>query len=72
MGWPPDAIAEVFWDVAGLRLGATGSKDKRFADFWDFMEPYHTNGLHDMNPAETEVIGNIHENPKSLRAEGGK
>jgi len=67
---PPDAIAEVFWDVAGLRLRTKGAEDRRYADFWDFMEPYHSNGLHDMNPSETLVIGNIYENPELLTAEG--
>ena len=68
---PPDAIAEVFWDVAGLRLRTKGAEDRRYADFWDFMEPYHSNGLHDMNPSETLVIGNIYENPEAANR-GGK
>jgi len=60
----------VFWDVARLRLRTKGAEDRRYADFWDFMEPYHSNGLHDMNPSETLVIGNIYENPELLTAEG--
>ncbi len=51
----PDAICEVFWDLCGLRLKAFGKKDSRYPD------------MHDINYKETEVIGNIYENPELIK-----
>lgn len=51
---PPDAIAKVFWDFSGFRLNATNGKDRRYP------------ALVDVNFKETEVIGNIHDNPELL------
>lgn len=54
---PPDAIAKVFWDLNAFALYANGKLDKRYADFCDIN--YH----------ETEIIGNIHDNPELLEGE---
>lgn len=53
---PPDAIAEVYWDFSGFRLKATNGIDRRYP------------ALVEANFKETEVIGNIHDNPELLKA----
>jgi uncharacterized phage protein (TIGR01671 family) len=63
----PDAICEVRWDYSGFRLTATGKQDRRYADFWDFTDPYMAGNLAMMENTETEVIGNIYENGDLLK-----
>ena len=63
----PDAVGEVYWDFGGFRLNCRGTKDRRYADFWDFVadeEDGYT--LVDMNLKHTKIIGNIYENPELL------
>ena len=65
---PPDAIARVFWDYHGFRLGCQGEKDFRYADFYDFLEHKEEidNYYLDMGLKHTEIIGNIYDNPNLL------
>ena len=51
---PPDAIAKVYWDYSGFGLNATNGKDRRYPR------------LCEANLKETEVIGNIHDNPELI------
>ena len=54
---PPDAIAKVFWDLNAFSLDANGKLDKRYADFCD------------INYKETEIIGNIYDDPELIKEE---
>lgn len=64
----PDAIAEVIWDYSGFRLNCNGKEDRRYADFYDFIndKTWDTTML-DMSLKHTEVIGNIYEHPELLK-----
>ena len=53
----PDAIAKVLWDFNAFRLRAKNDADIRYADFIDICFK------------ETEVIGNIYDNPELLDGE---
>lgn len=52
----PDAICEVYWDFSGYGLKAKGGNDFRYP------------GLHEMNFKETEVVGNIWDNPELIKS----
>lgn len=60
----PDARAIVFWDFAGFRLKCKGKEDERYADWTDtdgYFDP-----ILDMERSESEIIGNIYENPELI------
>lgn len=65
---PPDIVGEVFWDFNGFRLKAVGEKDRRFASFDEIQDSKYFNEMLQMNRSQSEVIGNIYENPGLLEA----
>lgn len=67
---PPDAICEVYWDYSGFHLKAKGEKDFRYSSFEDVLSEATFGDMLMMNKTESEVIGNIYENPELL--ENGK
>lgn len=58
----PDVICSVFYDFNAFRLMAKGEEDKRYADFFDFLDNMeYKQQMHDLSLIHTEVIGNIHD-----------
>lgn len=51
---PPDATGEVYWDLAGFTFAIRNRFDKRYI------------GLEKVCYEESQVIGNIYENPELL------
>ena len=51
----PDVVSKVIWDFCGFRLEAFGAEDHRYPSFGD------------INRKESEVIGNIYENPELIK-----
>lgn len=67
---PPDIRAKVFWDYSGFRLQAFGEKDRRYSDFWDYLQAqeFESDKLLFLNHEEhTTIIGNIWETPELLK-----
>lgn len=67
VGWEgePDVIAEIFWSFAGFELRATNGKDSRYCDMLDFVRD-NQDDLLMMECTESEIIGNVWENPELL------
>ena len=64
----PNAMGTVFWDFNSFRLKCAGKEDRRYADFYDFLDNREqVYNVLDMSLQNTEIIGNIHENEDLLK-----
>lgn len=66
---PPDIIGEVYWDLISFHIKAKGEKDFRYSGFEAFTDNTHFSGLINMKESQTEIIGNIIQNPELLPIE---
>lgn len=66
----PDALCTVFWDFNGFTLYAIGKEDERYANFYDFVDNFESKlDFVDLSLKNSEVIGNIHDNPELMKGD---